>query len=234
MDKLIKVDRIATVVEAMQLEALGVDIIGVSMNKTRAYTDNRFLDRIAVCEIANSLAKAKLAVEIDPIYTDLSALIEQVKLAYIQVPNPEIVPLETAKILQTEGIEIIYSGISAADDDDSSWILSRYIEEGGVNVAFYQVDVLATIKNSWNFFKSECPKYPDVLQIEDVAKLSEEYPMIISLDFTEGNVLEVLNRFPSSKGISLRLSDEKNRSDLHCFNYQAVLDILRFLKKGET
>lgn len=233
MDKLVKVDRVATVAEALQLEALGVDIIGVSMNKASAYTDKRFLNITTVGEIANSLTNAKLAVEIDPIYTRLLELIEQVKPAYVEVPNPEIIALETAKILETESIEIIYSSISADYDDDPSWILTRYTNEDVFNVAFHQVDLVADMKNSWNFFKLECPKYPDELQIEDVVKLSEKYPMMLSLDFTKDNVIEILSHFSSIKGISLRLSDKRNRNNLHGFKYQTVVDILRFLKCGK-
>ena len=114
----------------------------------------------------------------------------------------ELLPKEEVKKLAGKDIGIVYSGIEASYEDDPSWILSRYIEQENLNTSFYQIDLLGDMKNSWNFFKSESPNYPDELQIKDVIKLGEQFPLILSLDFHKDNILEIITSLHSSKGFS--------------------------------
>ncbi|MBD2675927.1 hypothetical protein H6G47_19115, partial [Aphanizomenon flos-aquae FACHB-1416] len=65
MDKIItKVDRVSTIEEAIKLQELDVDIIGISLSKNINFIDNRDIGEDAALEIIKALNKAKSVVEI--------------------------------------------------------------------------------------------------------------------------------------------------------------------------
>lgn len=234
MKKLTKVDRVKTVGEALELQDLGVDIIGVSVNNISVYSDNRVLTLDSIYTISNALKKAKLAVEIPADYDDLPKLIDKIRPSYIQISEQTLLSVDKARELQKKDVGIIYSGIEASYDDDPSWILSRYTDGIMLNTSFYQLDLLGDVKNAWDFFKMEIPKYPDELQIIDIVNVGNQFPLIISLDFQKNNVREIVQRIPSIQGICLPLSEKSSREDIHYFNYQSVLEILKELQEQNS
>ena len=226
-----KVDRVSSINEALELQDLGVNIIGVSMNDIAIYSDNRALNLKSVFQIKNVLQTSKLAIEIPTNYPDIISLIDEIGTDYIQILGNEILPIGIRRELKLKGVGIIYSGIEASYEDDPSWIMSKYKDIEELNASFYQIDLLGDIENSWKFFKTESPHYPEELQILDIVNIGKKLPLIITLDFNKENIFEIISSLSSVKGVALTLSESPNRNDIHCFDYPVVLDVLNSIKR---
>jgi hypothetical protein len=228
MTKILKVDRTKSVIEAKELEELGANFIGVSLFKDLRFDDDRNVDFKTAISIKNSLKAAKCVCEISFKEDSFSPmqLIVEAGFEYVQLPGYNVPPQDIIAQLKSERIKIICSGITASHDDDPSWILSNFLEQKELSDACFQIDLLPEYKNAWEFLKNESPDYPEELQIEDINQLAEEHKLLISLDYSANNVLEVIHHLPNIEGISLILGRSRIE-DLHCFEYSKVLLILR-------
>lgn len=234
MTRLIKkIDRVKSIDEAIMMEQLGANIIGVSLANNLKFDDDRIITEEVVLAIKKVLKKAKLVGEII-ISNDLSNMIKLIKkigLDYIQPIGSNLPSLEFREALLKEGIGIIYSNIEVSHDDDSSWILSRFLDENKLNASFFQIDLLPEYDNSWEFFKFESPQYLEEIQIEDINLLGNQYPLLIVLDYTPDNVKDILIRMDSIKGITMEMGNNPTRNDFHYFECSEVVKILEELKK---
>jgi len=231
-DILKKVDRVNSVNEASELQDLGVDIIGVSFKDLSIHSEDRTLDIESILQIRQVLRVSDLAIEVPVGYNDILFLVNKTKPNYIQISGNGMLSVEIRKQLEVRGIGIVYSGIEVSYDDDPSWILSSYKDIEALNVSFFQLDLIGNVKNSWEFFKTKLSDYPDALQIEDIVNMGRQFPLMIALDFNKKNVLDIINSFPSIKGISFTLSESFDVSSLHYFSYESTVDVLRTLAKG--
>jgi hypothetical protein len=223
-----KVDRVSTIEEAIKLEDFGVEIIGISLSQDQKFNDSRVLSEESAIEIIEVLKSSKSVAEIF-IKDDLNKtidLIEKLEIDYVQPVGNQIPSIEFRKELSKREIGIIYSNIEASYDDDPSWILGRFLDEDNLNSSYYQIDLLGDMENSWKFFKEECPKYPEELQIDDINDLAKEHPLLITLDYSPDNVLEIINFMPNIKGLTMVLGNNSHRNDIHYFQYPEVLNIL--------
>jgi len=233
MNKLLKkVDRIKSVQEAVELQYLGVDLIGVSLNQDMRFSDDRCINMDLVINVKKELTSAKLVGEIivGKDFTQTLSLIDEINFDYVQVTENLIPPIEFRRELIKRQVGIIYAGIEATYDDDPSWILSGFKNKSELNEAFFQIDLLGNIKNSWDSFCRESPQYPEELQIDDIEEIGKEFPLFIALDYNENNVLEIINRLPSIKGISMVLGKCTNICNIHCFEYASVIEVMGKLK----
>jgi len=229
MSKIItKVDRVSTVKEAIKFQELDVDIIGISLSKNINFIDNRDIGEDAALEIIKALNKAKSVVEIS-VNNNLNQILDMIKkleVDYFQPLGKEILPIDFRKELYKKGVGIIYSDIQVSYDDDPSWILSSFLSEEKLNSCYYQIDILGDMENSWQFLKRDCPQYPEELQIDDINNLAQQYPLLITLDFSTDNLLQIIKSMPNIKGVSMILGDNPCRNDIHNFQYSEVLNIL--------
>jgi hypothetical protein len=228
MSKIItKVDRVSTVEEAIKLQGLDVDVICISLSKNINFIDSRDIAEGAAFEIIKNLSSAKPAIEIavNDGLDDVLNIIEKLGANYLQPLGKEILPIDFKNEFSKRGVGIIYSDIHAAHDDDPSWILS-HIASKERNNCYYQIDILGDIENSWEFLRTECPKYPEDLQINDINNLAEQYPLLITLDFSADNLLQIIQSMPNIKGVSMILGDNPCRNDIHHFQYSEAVKIL--------
>jgi hypothetical protein len=228
-----KVDRIKSLNEALELESIGVDMITVSLNDGGMFSDDRVLDKAVVFSIREGIKKAKLVGEVNFSYdiSNVRSFLYDVDFDFIQVVGPELPSLDIRREIQAKEIGIIYGGIETSYEDDPSWILSKYNQVPELNASFYQVDLLGDIDNSWHFLNLESPNYPEELQIKDIVKLGEHFPLIISLNFCSDNIIEIVNNFSSIRGINMILGEFPKRNDFHYFDYATVLETLKILNK---
>ncbi len=234
MRKLKKVDRVNSVEEALQLQNIGVDIVGISMNSKSFWKDDRLVSRETALAIRKVLDKSKLACEVE-LHSGLfdMSIIDEIGLDYVQVSGNDLISIEFRRQLQAKNIGIIYSGIEASYEDDPSWILSRFEGVPELNAAYYQIDLLGDIENSWEFFKNESPNYPDELQINDIVEIGEKFPVIITLDFDVNNVKEVIKNMPSIQGICMPLGETCSRNDIHYFDNMHTMNVMNSLENEE-
>ena len=230
METLIKkVDRVCTIQEASQLKELGVDWIGISLSNEEIFNDDRNLTKETAVQIIEFLSFSSCVVEIS-VSNNLDEIIDFIiksGIQYVQFSNCRIPSIEMRNKLYDNGIKIIYSGIAASYDDDPSWLLNPFLEERDTkNLSYYQVDLLGSIENSWNFLKFNCPNYEEDLQIDDINELAKVHPLLITLDYSRENINEIIKCFPYIKGITMTLGQNCLRNDIHCFNFHEVCDIL--------
>lgn len=194
------------------------------------YKDDRVISIETVEEIQSVLTTSQIAVEISYNHPNVDSLLQRIDPDYIQISGSQFLATEERKRLQKQGIKIIYTDIQADHDDDPSWILSEYLDNENLNEAYFQINLIGDMHNSWEFFKTESEKYPDELQIQDIDDLGRLHPILLSIDFTPENIFEVVSTFSSVNGIYLTLSENCTRNDLHVFSFQSVIKILTYLK----
>jgi hypothetical protein len=234
MSKLIKVDRVKSVTEAKELEELGANLISVSLSKDLRFDDDRTIDFETAVSIKKCLKKSKYVGEFlfEENNYELIQLIKEIGFEYVQFFGYKIPSSNFIGHLNSQGIEIICSGITASHDDDPSWILSHFLEQGELSSAYFQIDLLPEYKNAWEFLKNESPEYPEELQIEDIDQLAQDNKLLITLDYSSHNVMDVISYFANIKGITMILGNSLIE-DLHCFDYSEVLVLLRKIKFNE-
>jgi hypothetical protein len=229
-----KVDRVKSVQEAIELQDLGIDFIGISLSNDSWFTDNRCVEKDIVIEIRKALFKSKLIGEViveDDFYKTLS-LIDGMDLDYIQIIGKHFPSPEFMKELKNRNIGLIYGGIDASYEDDPSWILSDYMNASELNPAFFQLDLLGDIENSWKHLTEDAREFASELQIEDIEEIGRKSPIIITLDYTVHNVLEIMCRMPTIRGICMTISEGSSRNDIHFFSYSSVIEIAKQIHLG--
>lgn len=229
-----KVDRVKDINEAIELEKLGVDFIGVSLIEDPRFSDNRKVSGATALSIRKVLKKSTLVGEIalNSNWNQIISLVKSVGFDYIQVWDNQIVPEELKQQLLKLDIGIIYSNIEASHEDDPSWIIDETKSNKNISKTFFQVDLLGEVENSWHFLNQETPKYPDEeLQIEDINNLAEKYPLFITLDYTPMNIVDIVSQLLAIKGITMTIAQSSARKDIHCFDYSTTLDIISKLNQ---
>ena len=226
MKPIIKIDRVSSVEEAVELQQLGANIITVSFDLDPKFRDTRKISKNLASFIRKGLISAQLGCELSNFNEDTLLLVESCGFDFVQVPNTKIPSLDFRRKLTELNIGLIYSGIEASYEDDPTWILSRFENESELGASYFQLDILADMDNSWSFLKEECPKYPEELQIEDIKQIAYQYPLLITLDYSHKNIIEVISSFQNIKGISFTLGTMPTRDDFHWFDYAKVINIL--------
>jgi len=233
MTPIIKVDRVCSPEEAAELQNLGADIISVSLGEQSEVENNRQVTENMARTIRKSLVNAKFCGEI----TNQAGLDHTISLIHhcgfdlIQASAINIPELTFRQTASQSGIRFIYSGIEASYDDDPAWILSSFDESEKLEAAYFQVDLLSDVEGSWNFFKNECPKYSEELQIDDINQISAQYPLIISLDFSVENIVEIIEHFENVQGFWFTLGACQKSNDPHLIEYSELVNILKILNK---
>jgi hypothetical protein len=234
MNKIIKkVDGVKSIIEALELQKLGVDLIGVFINSDLAFGNEVIVDKATIIAIKGELEKSKLVGVLYMPFDDeaILALIDEVEFDYIQIVGHILPSVFFRKELQKRRIGIIYSGIAASYDDDPTWILSRYVEKSDLNVSYYHVNFLGEVSNSWNFTKNKSPQYPDELQLADIIELASNYPLLITYDFSVDNIKEIVDQIPTIKGISMMIAEKSEKNNEHILNYSSVVAVLNKLSE---
>ena len=233
---IIKIDRVTTVKEALELENLGVDFIVVQLSDDPRFTDNRNVSINTALDIKQSLKRAKLVwwFWIEDNYDYALDIINKIWLKYIQQETHWKLPNDLRKILKKKWINFIYSNIVASYEDEQSWILDRYKfkDRDYWTPMFYDVDLLWDMGNSRYFLKNESPLYKDeLLQIEEIRNLTKDDSLLITFDYNIENIKEILENFPDTKWISMTIVDnEPIENDIHYFRYKEIVNILKYIK----
>jgi hypothetical protein len=107
--------------------------------------------------------------------------------------------------LSEKKTQIIISKIPVDIDFYPSWILGGIIDDipNTLNTIF-QLSVFHDVENSWNMLKSNLPEME--IKIETLETLSQFYRILIELDFSKDNIVDILHTMPSILGISMSLS----------------------------
>jgi hypothetical protein len=226
-----KADRVKTVEEAEELQSLGVDFIGISLHSNLWFTDDRCVGKEEAIKIRKVLFRSKLIGEVvvEDDFNKTLSLIDGIGLDYVQTNFSTPFSAECRNELKNRGVGIIYAGIDASHDDDPAWILGDYIDNSELGISFFQIDIFGDMKYAWIYLSERTPEFPDDIQISEIEEIGSKVPIIITLDFSVDNVLEILNRMSTAKGICMTIAEGTTRNDIHYFDYAAVVEMAKKL-----
>ncbi|MCM4083520.1 hypothetical protein [Paractinoplanes hotanensis] len=231
-NELIKVDRVRSVEEAVTLEKLGADLLGVDLTPDPRFDDGRTVSLEQATAMDGALARATLVPVLD-LAGDPDRILRIVHAMHSRMVQPVrrmVPPADVRARLNDAGVGIVYGGIEIAHDDDPAWVLSDYLDEPGLEASFFQADVLPEYRDSWTFLRDRAPEYEEEFQIADLDELAGRHPLLVGFDFTPGNVREIVGALPRVRGLVFTLAERAGRSGVHFHSYPQTLATLQALR----
>jgi hypothetical protein len=228
-NKLIFVDRAGSAAEAVELERSGADLIGVSLVADPRFFDERTVTAENAALIAKTLQRADLVATME-LSADPGRVLRTVSAVGARMVQPitgAIPPAGVRAALDEAGVGIMYGGIEISHDDDPGWVFGAYADTPGLNAALFRADVLPEYRDSWAFLRDKAPEFDEEFQVADLDALARERPMVVGLDFTPGNVAEIMAALPAVRGLALTLGGQARRGDVRFHPYAAALDVVR-------
>ncbi|GAA2533634.1 hypothetical protein [Winogradskya humida] len=228
---LIKVDRVRSAQEAAVFEGLGARMVTVSLSPDPRFEDDRTVTVEQAAEIGRALRRATLVAAMD-LQDDPSRIRRIVAAAGAKLVQPITVvmpPVQVRVALRDAGIGVVYGGIEIAHDDDPAWVFDGYDAAADLDAELFHADVLPEYGNSWEFLRDESPEFEEEFQIADLNELARTHPMVVGLNFTPGNVKEILAALPEVRGIALTLADRARRDDARWHRYGDAVRVLQAL-----
>ncbi|NJL01630.1 MAG: hypothetical protein HC910_14110 [Spirulinaceae cyanobacterium SM2_1_0] len=230
MPRITKVDRVCSPDEAITLQDKGVSFIGVSMTKDIRFKDSRRVsleEAVAIRDVLRDGVSFSVELPIAYLNGSENNPIASLDFDYIQVDAHELTYIDYMEHYQSLGdSKLVLSGIDVSYDSDPSWILSGVAQEFMRSGTIFQIDILPEISNSWEFLKTECPKFSEDLQLADLDYLASQFQILFTTDFSQENLSELSILIPNNFGIYLVLGEHSVREDVHFFSYSEVLRIL--------
>ena len=224
---LVKVDRVGSVAEAVELEALGADLIGVSLTADPRFADDRTVtvEQAAGIGRAVQLATLVTAMELARDPDRVLHTVAATRAGLVQPITGAVPPPEVRDALRAGGIGIAYGNLEIAHDDDPGWVFSAYPPD--LDAALFQADVLPEYRDSWAFLRDRAPEFEQEFPIADLNDLARERPLVVGLDSTPGTVREILAALPEVRGIALTLAGQARRGDVRFHTFADALRVLR-------
>ncbi len=202
-----KVHRVSSLAEASRFEALGADLIGVSMAVDNHFADGREVGAEVAVNLAQCLTQAQLVLEPPRELTgsDLLILAQKAGAGWIQTPFFAAPDSQTREALADIGIGLIVSRLEADYDMDPTWILGPVSDLGEPLPDLIELEIVPSFTDSWRFLTKESSKQTDELQVEDLESLAQKSPLLISVDLMPSNISGILAAIPSAHGLSFTL-----------------------------
>jgi hypothetical protein len=221
--RLIRVHGVATADEASELEALGVNLIGVVVGAP----EDRVLSRETAYNIARRLTRARLCVE--PAGVDLTAEdARRMGADVVVVPWGREVAQSWLDALAQADVAWGLVRIPVDEDDDPSWVESRIAEAGVPAPTWVEVEVCPNLKDGWSLLRET---NESELDAADLDQLACAHPIIFSPAFRPDNVRSIRDTLAHARGFSFTLADYAGRvPGAHRYSpneLRALLDELR-------
>ncbi|WP_143234597.1 hypothetical protein [Paractinoplanes atraurantiacus] len=228
-NKLFKIDRVRSVEEAVEVDRLGADLIGVAIDRDPRFDDGRYVRAEEVASIAAAVRQAEVVVMMD-LLDDPGRVLDIVRMAEVRSVQPiagRIPPLAVRGALREIGVGIVYGGIEIAHDDAPEWVFDLHDATPQLDVEFFQVDLLPEYRDSWAFLRDRSPEFPEEFQVADLNAFARDRPLLIGLDFTVDNIGEISAALPEVRGFAVTIGDGATRSGVHSHSYNQSLKVLQ-------
>jgi hypothetical protein len=194
---------VATADEASELEALGVNLIGVLVGAP----EDRVVSRETARQIAQRLTRARLCVE--PAGVELAAEdARRMGASVIAVPWGREVARSWLDALAQAHIDWALVRIPADEDDDPSWVESRIAEAGMPTPAWVEVEVCPNLEDGWNLLRDSSESELDAADLDELARA---HPVLFSPAFRLDNVRSIRDTLVHARGFSFTLADHAGR-----------------------
>jgi hypothetical protein len=222
--KLIKVDRVRSPEEAARLEALGADLVGVSLTADPRFADDRTVTVEQAAVIGKALQRATLVTAME-LAGDPGRVLRTVAATRAGMAQP------ITGAIPPPGVRaaLSYGNLEIAHDDDPGWIFSAYADVPDLNAVLFHADVLPEYRDSWAFLRDRAPEYEEEFQISDLNELGGERPLVVGLDTTPDNVREIVGALPGVRGLAFTLAEQGRRGDVRFHRYADVVRVLEAL-----
>ena len=231
-DKIIKVDRVGSAAEAAALESAGADIIGVEIDPSPRFDDDRTVGGEVVTDIRRALRGPHLAVTMN-LHAEPADVLHRVRSAgadLVQSTTSALPPAPVRSALRDAGIGVVYAGIEISHDDDPAWVFDAHDDAPDLQAALFQVDVLPEYPGSWAFLRDRSPEFEDEFQVEDLDRLARSRPLIAGFDLTAANYGEIAARLPHVRGFAFTLADQPGPG-VRCHSFAAALTVLQAIRR---
>lgn len=213
-DKIIKVDRVFTVEEALRLESVGATIVSVMLLQEDDYNETRAVTKDCAASIRKYLKTAKFCIEMYPSHWEspnfLPWLLE-IRPDYVQVIHNYMPSLETQVEYSSHGFRFFIDRYEVSSDYDPDWIIP--LPSGALKSSIFQVDVFGDYLDSWEALNTIFPDIPDEINAKDVDDKAKEHNMVITTNFSPKNVENIITSLPHVLGFYLMLRDFKDNSN---------------------
>lgn len=198
---LLRVHGVASPDEAVWLEALGVDLIGVVVGEP---AEGRIVSGEATRRIAGHLTRARLCVESSANMDLAPEEAHRMGAAFVEVPWGREVPQAWREALARLGLGWALVRVPADEDDDPSWVQSRIVEAGAPEPAWVEVEVCPNLEDGWSVIREP---HESELDAADLDELARSHPVLYALAARPDNVRSIREALPHARGFSFTLAD---------------------------
>lgn len=199
LKRMVKVDSIRSAEDVVFFREIGVNYLGIpvvgisDLERTRSVVSDDFSD---VCY-----------------RFDLREISEDECVKFCQFQEPLAVDFvghflpnrSTCEAVLSKQSQVFFSNIEASYDTDPSWILSRHHELLDLENTFFQIDLLEQTEDAWRILRDVVSEDRDELTIADIDEMTKQHDTFLNLNFTPSNFFEILESFPSVRGVTFSL-----------------------------
>lgn len=197
---LTRVHGVASLEEAVWLESLGVDLLGVAVGE---HSSKRVLDCEAARKIADKLTRARLCVE--PCSGQLSLEeLHRTGASLVAIAWGQEVSRTWREGLAGRGLDWVLVRVPADEDDDPSWIQARIVEAGGPEPAWVEVEICPNLEDGWSVIRDAHESELDAADLDELAATNR---ILYAPAFRPDNVRSIRDALPRARGFSLTLAD---------------------------
>lgn len=141
---------------------------------------------------------------------------------------------ERLKRVTQSGLKIIFSGL----EWDLEFVPAAPFETSTLAaldlISYFQIEFNTDYTNSWWLYKNQLSTgNPHVISLCQFQEMTQKYPIMLSVDYNNQNVMDIVNSLPDLKGINLSLHSHNHYYE-HTQSLDQIIQILEILKRNKT
>lgn len=152
----------------------------------------------------------------------------------VLVREPQLRGTGLSDVVRDLGLPCVALDSDVSYDTDPSWVTGR-IEDvmSACTLSHYAIDMFTDVQESWGFLMNEMR--PDELSPSDLKDICERFPILLSADITEENVVNVAS-FPGVRGVFLTCDETQPfySVDRHVMSFEDIRRCLRVLLNASS
>ena len=223
LDLLLRVHGVVSTEEAIWLESLGVNLIGVVVGEPAA---GRIVSGETALRIAGHLTRARLCVEPGAGIDLAPEEAHRMGAAFVEVPWGREVPRAWREALAHLGVGWALVRVPADEDDDPSWIRSRIEEAGTPDPAWVEVEVCPNLEDGWSVIREPHESELDATDLDELARFHE---VLYAPAARPDNIRAIREALAHAKGFSFTLADGEGVAGAHRYGTEELRSLLEQL-----
>jgi hypothetical protein len=134
-------------------------------------------------------------------------------------------------VMNDLGLRAVVLDGTVSYDTDPSWVVAAMEAAASrVSVAYHALDLFCDVEASWSTFQETGD---DEFNPSDLQKICEQFPVLLSADVEESNVLDIA-AFPGARGIFVTCDDLSPRlpPERHHLPFDTIVRLLHVMDLG--